>query len=133
MSYSRTLKNHPSKITDLDTALERIRQLEELLGCDFSVDPSYGLSRSEEQLLGMLYSRSHTVTKGQAYDLLFGMHRNPPEMKILDVFMCKIRKKLEPIGLHVTTVWGRGWYLDPGERNKLEPIIMRASDSIEVA
>jgi two-component system cell cycle response regulator CtrA len=128
VQYHRTL-NKRSAITDLDTALERIRQLEDLLGHDFAIDPSYGLSRIEEQLLGLIYSRTHTVTKGQAFDLLYGMHRSPPEPKILDVFICKIRKKLEPTGLHITTVWGRGWYLEPGERSKLETLIMRADET----
>jgi two-component system cell cycle response regulator CtrA len=34
-----------------------------------------------------------------------------PELKIIDVFVCKIRKKLAAVGLgdFIGTVWGRGY------------------------
>jgi two-component system cell cycle response regulator CtrA len=50
-----------------------------------------------------------------AMDYLYG-GRDEPELKIVDVFVCKIRKKLEPIlgGADVIrTVWGRGWEFEP--------------------
>lgn len=34
-----------------------------------------------------------------------------PEIKIIDVFVCKMRKKLEPIGIRIDTLWGRGYAL----------------------
>lgn len=125
-SYGQSPKKRQYEIRDLDTALERIRQLEDALGLTFSISPEFGLTRTEEMLLGMLYSRSYTVTRLAMFDVVYGMHDNPPEQKILDVLMSHLRKKLAPIGLTITTVWGRGWYLEPAERNKLEPIIMRS-------
>jgi two-component system cell cycle response regulator CtrA len=41
-----------------------------------------------------------------------------PELKIIDVFICKLRKKLKAVaGDHyIETVWGRGYMLhDPHE------------------
>lgn len=34
-----------------------------------------------------------------------------PEIKIVDVLICKIRKKIEPLGVRVDTVWGKGYAL----------------------
>lgn len=34
-----------------------------------------------------------------------------PEMKIIDVYICKARKKLTPIGVRIDTVWGKGYAL----------------------
>jgi len=34
-----------------------------------------------------------------------------PEIKIIDVYICKARKKLEPIGVRIDTVWGKGYAL----------------------
>jgi two-component system cell cycle response regulator CtrA len=42
-----------------------------------------------------------------------------PEMKIIDVFVCKLRKKLAQAGGEnlIGTVWGRGYMIrEPGER-----------------
>ena len=37
----------------------------------------------------------------------------PGEEKIIDVLVCKIRKKLKPYGIDIKTHWGRGYYLPP--------------------
>lgn len=41
-----------------------------------------------------------------------------PEMKIIDVFICKLRKKVSKWGIHIKTSWGRGYYVDNVERLK---------------
>jgi two-component system cell cycle response regulator CtrA len=133
MYYYRRPKNH-LVIQDLDTALERIRQLEELMGVGFMVHPSLGLTRLEEAMLGAIYAANHTVTRDRVFDLLFGLHDDPPEPKIMDVAMSHLRRKLRPLGVHITTVWGRGWYLAPAERAKIEPYLFRpVAGEIEAA
>ena len=38
-------------------------------------------------------------------------------MKIIDVFVCKLRKKIVGLGLDIGTSWGRGYYLaDPSTK-----------------
>lgn len=41
------------------------------------------------------------------------------EIKIVDVFVCKLRKKIAGLGLAIETVWGRGYRLS---QHKLEPV-----------
>ena len=57
-----------------------------------------------------------TVTKEMLLNRLYG-GTDEPELKIIDVFVCKLRKKLAPAtgGNHyIETVWGRGYMLrDP--------------------
>jgi two-component system cell cycle response regulator CtrA len=36
-----------------------------------------------------------------------------PEIKIIDVFVCKLRKKLADYGVTVETIWGEGYKLTP--------------------
>jgi two-component system cell cycle response regulator CtrA len=73
-------------------------------------------SKMEANLLHLIALRAgSTVTKQMAMDYLYG-GRDEPELKIVDVFVCKIRKKLDPIlgGVDVIrTVWGRGWEFEP--------------------
>ena len=57
-----------------------------------------------------------TLTKEMFLDHLYG-GMDEPELKIIDVFICKLRKKLAEAtgGEHyIETVWGRGYVLkDP--------------------
>lgn len=54
--------------------------------------------------------RGMTVTKEMFLSHLYG-GRDEPEMKIIDVFICKLRRKLSDAGAPkvIETVWGRGY------------------------
>lgn len=51
--------------------------------------------RSKEQILAKIYGDDDDV----------------PELKIIDVFVCKLRTKLTPTRISIETVWGEGYYL----------------------
>ena len=77
------------------------------------------LTGKEYQMLELLSLRKGaTITKEMFLNHLYG-GLDEPELKIIDVFICKIRKKLrEATGGHdyIETVWGRGYVLrDPQE------------------
>jgi two-component system cell cycle response regulator CtrA len=59
-----------------------------------------------------------TLTKEMFLNHLYG-GMDEPELKIIDVFICKLRQKLgQACGLenYIETVWGRGYILrDPQE------------------
>lgn len=48
------------------------------------------------------------------------------EVKIIDVFMCKLRKKIEKYGVEIKTIWGGGYYLSPEHKEILKKIIEAA-------
>ena len=72
------------------------------------------LTVKEYQMLELLAHRRGTpVTKDMFLSRLYG-GRDEPGLKIIDVFMCKLRKKLAAMsgGIdYVETVWGRGYML----------------------
>ncbi|MBL8563387.1 MAG: response regulator transcription factor [Gemmobacter sp.] len=77
------------------------------------------LTGKEYQMLELLSLRKGTtLTKEMFLNHLYG-GMDEPELKIIDVFICKLRKKLaEATGgdNYIETVWGRGYVLrDPGE------------------
>jgi hypothetical protein len=39
--------------------------------------------------------------------------------KIIDVIMCKLRARLKPYGIHIGTMWGRGFIIDEINHKKL--------------
>lgn len=75
------------------------------------------LTGKEYQMLELLSLRKGTtLTKEMFLNHLYG-GMDEPELKIIDVFICKLRKKLSKATggeNHIETVWGRGYVLrDP--------------------
>jgi len=90
---------------------------------DIVVDPSgivvrrgrYAtLTVHEFEILEALRASSPRIISKEA--LLFALYQlrqEEPELKIIDVFICKLRKKLKPLGISIDTVWGRGYRMLP--------------------
>ncbi|GGH47999.1 response regulator [Frigidibacter albus] len=82
------------------------------------------LTGKEYQMLELLSLRKGTtLTKEMFLNHLYG-GMDEPELKIIDVFICKLRKKLsEATGgdTYIETVWGRGYVLrdpNPAEQER---------------
>ena len=83
----------------------------------------------EYSILELLSLRKGTtLTKEMFLDHLYG-GMDEPELKIIDVFICKLRKKLAEAtgGEHyIETVWGRGYVLkdpEPVEQRQLRAAV----------
>lgn len=72
------------------------------------------LTGKEYQMLELLSLRKGTtLTKEMFLNHLYG-GMDEPELKIIDVFICKLRKKLANAAggaNYIETVWGRGYVL----------------------
>lgn len=83
------------------------------------------LTSKEYGILELLSLRKgSTLTKEMFLNHLYG-GMDEPEVKIIDVFICKLRKKIEKMsgdsGNCIETVWGRGYVLrDPTESSQKE-------------
>ena len=81
------------------------------------------LTGKEYQMLELLSLRKGTtLTKEMFLNHLYG-GMDEPELKIIDVFICKLRKKLSQATggeNHIETVWGRGYVLRDAEPNQSE-------------
>ncbi|MHC2021425.1 response regulator transcription factor CtrA [Methylobacterium sp. CM6247] len=75
------------------------------------------LTGKEYQILELLSLRKGTtLTKEMFLNHLYG-GMDEPELKIIDVFICKLRKKLANASSgknYIETVWGRGYVLRDG-------------------
>jgi two-component system cell cycle response regulator CtrA len=67
----------------------------------------------------MVLRRGTTLSKEVFLDHLYG-GRDEPEQKIIDVFICKLRKKIQAVGggPGIETVWGQGYVLREPEGGK---------------
>jgi two-component system cell cycle response regulator CtrA len=76
-----------------------------------------GLTTKEYRILELLAMRQGTpITKDMFLSHLYG-GMDEPDQKIIDVFICKLRKKLMQASGgrdYIETIWGRGYVLrDP--------------------
>jgi DNA-binding response OmpR family regulator len=74
------------------------------------------LSPTEAQYLKVLSDRPRTVVSKESMYILLYAHLpdcDQPAEKIMDVYMCKLRKRLKQAGVPIVieTYWGRGWLL----------------------
>ncbi|SFR03902.1 response regulator transcription factor CtrA [Poseidonocella sedimentorum] len=88
------------------------------------------LTGKEYQMLELLSLRKGTtLTKEMFLNHLYG-GMDEPELKIIDVFICKLRKKLSTATEgenYIETVWGRGYVLrDPEPRVENPPVAVGA-------
>jgi two-component system cell cycle response regulator CtrA len=93
-------------------------------------DKTVHLTGKEYQMFELLSLRKGTtLTKEMFLNHLYG-GMDEPELKIIDVFICKLRKKLSVATggeNYIETVWGRGYVLrDP------EPTAMAGPEKIAV-
>jgi two-component system cell cycle response regulator CtrA len=74
------------------------------------------LSRKPQEILEILARRKgKLVSRETLFNLLYGTELHVPEPKILDVFMCKLRKSLQVAGAggrYIRCEWTRGYVID---------------------
>jgi two-component system cell cycle response regulator CtrA len=94
------------------------------------------LTGKEYAILELLVLRKGMVLTKEAFlNHLYG-GIDEPEMKIIDVFICKLRKKLAQAGAGnlIGTVWGRGYMLrDPNSPGAMAAAAMAAPESLSAA
>lgn len=92
---------------------EQIARLEAALGLGFVAPIEWRATATEARLFGALLARE-LLTKDAAMAVLYrDFGKDEPEPKIVDVFICKLRKKLKPFGIAIETVWGVGYRVGP--------------------
>lgn len=91
------------------------------------------LTGKEYAILELLMLRKGMVLTKEAFlnHLYGGM--DEPEVKIIDVFICKLRKKLAQAGADnvIGTVWGRGYMMrDPAAKPQHAPAAAKAAPAL---
>lgn len=88
-------------------------------------DKPIHLTGKEYRVIELLALRlGQTITKEMLLDHLYG-GMDEPEIKIIDVFVCKVRAKLRKAGAagHIRTIWGSGYQMteEPGQELQTKP------------
>lgn len=102
-------KYHPKNLDEAVMIIEVLRDQLLAITEDSSLEGrEYGLTGKESRIYQTLKSRNgRPVTKEGLHVALYG-NGSDVEIKIVDVFVCKIRKKL-PVTESIETIWGVGY------------------------
>lgn len=103
---------------ECDRLEARVMLLEDALyGGDPHFPVEWELTKLETRWLATLYARSGVVTRDMLLTAIY-QERSLPDLKILNVVACKVRRKVAPFGVEIETVWGRGYRLADPEKAK---------------
>lgn len=105
-----------------DHLRDRIRLLEEMVGVSFEVPLAFGFTGKEREVFGCLLKNT-LVKREHLMRVVYPPPYDDVEMKILDVFVCKIRKKLKPFDVSIETQWGEGYFIKPEGKKKVEELL----------
>lgn len=116
--------------TENDVLRERVRQLEEQLGMGPTprMPVEWALTVIEAEYLSSLLKAGFCTKEALLRHHARGANKDDlPEIKIVDVMVCKLRKKLRPYGVHISTLWGRGYALEPDQATLVKGMIDMAN------
>lgn len=96
----------------------RIAMLEEALHGVLPPPIEFGLTPSEGKVLGCFMTREFVTRDNLMACLYRDNGKDEPEIKIVDVFVCKMRAKLKPFNIKIVTRWAAGYEM-PAESKAL--------------
>lgn len=92
-------------------------------------------TRLESTVLIALLKRPQ-VSKEQLHEFIESRRRNADDLssiKMVDVVICKLRKKkLPPFDLHIDTVWGSGYMMPKDDRKRAVDMVLALVKSKEI-
>lgn len=110
-------------MSELQRALDRIDELEELLGLQVHLPNMFGLTPLEVKIVGLLIKRN-IVSRDAIHSALYGGFPDcdQPDPKTVEVHICKVRRKLNVYGLEIKNRYGVGYYIEDDVRASLKDL-----------
>jgi two-component system cell cycle response regulator CtrA len=95
--------------TENDELRSRVRQLEEAIGIADEPPLVFGLTKNESIMFGVMMNNRSPRKETFMPALFSDRIDDAPDIKIVDVWICKMRRKLRPFGIEIKTCWGAGY------------------------
>ncbi len=103
---------------------ERIQVLEDALGLNYTPPLVMCLTDKERKVLGAIIKKDIATKQMIMAAVYSDAHADGdvPDIKIVDVFVCKMRGKLKEFGIEIKTEWGIGYSMNAESRQKLKDL-----------
>lgn len=102
-----------------DKLEEENQVLRDALGMTAVIRPEWGLSSTQQQILGIIAKRPEGVSHERLWTALYGMRDDPPIAKVINVTISHMRRKLRPYGIQINNNWGVGYWMEEESRLKV--------------
>lgn len=122
-------------MSELQRLRDRVEELESLLGLErdlaMRIRHAWRMASEESRIMSIVLKRAF-ATRETLYTILYGARPDcdQPEMKIVDVQVCKARKSLRNNGVaaKVRTKWGDGYFMTREDKAALMAALERAEE-----
>ena len=82
----------------------------------------FGIEKARAKLLAVLLA-GQVRDKAAILNAYSGNKRDIPEIKIVDVLVCRLRRALKPHGATIRTDWGVGYYIAAEDRERIRALL----------
>jgi two-component system cell cycle response regulator CtrA len=110
LSAAELLRLNRQLTEQVELLQEQIAFLQSALLGDSPLPLEWRLTETEERVMRVILAREY-ASKDAIMAALYWDKDEPSDEKIVDVLVCKIRKKVQRFGIDVKNQWGRGYYL----------------------
>jgi two-component system, cell cycle response regulator CtrA len=105
-----TMTQERQLLARIDELVETIRQLRKPVPPTHLLPHSWGLTPRERDLLAVLFMSRLTYThRDVLMEAMYADRDHEANEKIVDVWICKMRKKLKPLGMKIESRRGLGY------------------------
>jgi DNA-binding response OmpR family regulator len=111
-------------LAEAEALRDRIEELEGLLGLNLMVPGDLKLSPILRKLLGLLL-KGRIISREFIFTALYAgrPESNWPDEQVITVQISKLRGRLKPHGIEITTHWGTGFSMSPEDIAKAKVLI----------
>jgi two-component system, cell cycle response regulator CtrA len=111
---------------EIERLRDRIDELEALLGMSLLPPLEWRLTASQARVLGVIHARPYASKDAIMAALYRDGARDEAEIKIVDVMVCHIRRKLKPFGIEIITRWGEGFEMPAASKALVDAALQPA-------
>lgn len=107
--YSMSLEELQDEVLIARQRLDALRRDD---NPSFRIAVELGMSGKEKLIFQLMHMRMDSIVRKETMmDWLYSDQLDIPDSKIIDVFICKMRKKLVDTPYKIETIWGTGYQL----------------------
>jgi DNA-binding response OmpR family regulator len=108
-------------MSEIERLRDRVEELEGLLGLHLNLPNELGLTPLELKYIGFLM-RKEIANQDMILTAVYGglPECDQPNLKTIEVHICKIRKKLRAKGLSIKSRYNVGYYLEDSAKEALK-------------